>query len=150
MNMIDQVVLTPCRRLDTSRGFLQEILRNDGEPGFALGQVYVTCTHQGIIKAWYRHAIQFDSFFVLQGAMRLVLLDDRRESPSFGQINHFEMTADTPQLLRLPPGIWHGFQSLAGELRLLHMNSQPFQFDQPDEVRRAVEDPGMPQCWVRG
>ena len=30
-----------------------------------------------VVKAWYKHALQVDSFFVLEGEMRLVLVDDR-------------------------------------------------------------------------
>lgn len=145
--MLENLVLMPCRKLPNARGYLQEILRGDQAPGFAPGQVYVTCTHQGIVKAWYKHRIQFDTFFVLQGVMRLVLLDDRRESASYQRVQEIELRAEQPQLLKLPPGIWHGFQSLMGDLVVLHMNSQPFMFEQPDEERVGLDAPGMPACW---
>ncbi len=142
--LISGLSLASCRQVTNERGYLQEIVRSDGESGFTPGQVYVTCTHQGIVKAWYKHAVQWDTFFVLSGALRMLLVDDRCESDSYQMVNEVILDSETPQLLKLPPGVWHGFKSLSGNLVLLHMNSHPYQFEQTDEVRRDLDTPGMP------
>jgi dTDP-4-dehydrorhamnose 3,5-epimerase len=50
-----------------------EIQRADDKifPGF--GQVYITSTLPGIVKAWYRHTTQIDQIAVIVGLLKLVL-----------------------------------------------------------------------------
>jgi dTDP-4-dehydrorhamnose 3,5-epimerase-like enzyme len=52
-----------------------------------------------------------------------------------------------PALVQIPSGIWHGFQAIKEETFLLHLNSEPFQFDTPDEERIAPDDPRVPYRW---
>jgi dTDP-4-dehydrorhamnose 3,5-epimerase-like enzyme len=59
-------------------------------------------------------------------------------------VGEFLLSAREPRLLTLPPGIWHGFRSLSGNLVVLHANSRPFRFEGPDEVRLSPDSPGMP------
>lgn len=149
MKPIDGVSFDLCRRIDNDRGYLQEIWRDDRAGASPVRQVYTTCTHEGVVKAWYKHLQQIDSFFVLAGEMRLLLVDDRPGSADRGVVGDYLLSDAEPRLLTLPPGIWHGFQSLRGDLVVLHANSRPFRFDGPDEVRLSPEDAGMPAWWWR-
>ena len=144
MKPIEGVIVDACRRIDNDRGYLQEIWRDDRDGASPVRQIYTTCTREGVVKAWYKHAMQVDSFFVLEGEMRLVLVDDRPDAASRGAVGEFLLSAREPRLLTLPPGIWHGFRSLSGNLVVLHANSRPFHFEGPDEVRLAPDSPGMP------
>ena len=52
---IDGVQVTLLKLVPNERGRLMEVLRAD-EPWFAgFGQIYVTQSFNGIVKAWYRH-----------------------------------------------------------------------------------------------
>jgi dTDP-4-dehydrorhamnose 3,5-epimerase len=130
------------------RGWLLEVQRRDDAifPGF--GQTYLTSTYPGIVKAWYRHHHQIDQITVISGNIKLVLYDAREHSPSYSNIDVFVIDDTNPRLIQIPPGIWHGFQALGGQAALLlHLNSQPFIFDRPDEDRLPPDSDSIPYSW---
>ena len=147
---IDGVHVQPLHLVRNERGHLQEIARNDDAwfPGF--GQVYATATTPGTIKGWYRHRAQADTLTLVSGRIRLALFDDRDGSPSHGSTQLIDMGMDEPLLVVIPAQIWHCFESTAESPALIvHLNSIPFRFDSPDEERRPIDDPTMPEVWDR-
>lgn len=146
--MIDDVIITPLKKVVTPRGHLMETLRADDPhyPGF--GQAYVTMTHVGVIKAWYRHRQQVDQIALIQGSVLLVLFDSRQESPTCGTVMELRISDDAPKMVQIPPGVWHGFRAMGQEqLFLLHLNSVPYNFANTDEERLADDDPAIPYQW---
>jgi dTDP-4-dehydrorhamnose 3,5-epimerase len=145
---ITGVIVEPLKVLPNQRGRLMEVQRCDDAnfPGF--GQAYVTSTYAGVVKAWYRHHRQVDQLAPIAGLVRLVLYDDRPDSASWGALDEIVLGELAPKLVQIPPGVWHGFQAIGtGEAFLLHMNSQPFATDAPDEDRLAPDDTAIPFRW---
>ena len=55
-----------------------EILRADDRSLFTkFGQVYVSATYPGVVKAWHYHKQQVDNFACVAGMVKLVLIDTR-------------------------------------------------------------------------
>ncbi|MSO83247.1 MAG: hypothetical protein EXQ53_08140, partial [Acidobacteria bacterium] len=51
------------RLIPDERGWLLEILRSDESDLFTtFGQVYVSATYPGVVKAWHYHQRQVDNF----------------------------------------------------------------------------------------
>ncbi len=147
-NYIAGVVVKDLKLLPNAKGRLMEVQRADEAdfPGF--GQVYVTQSFAGVVKAWYRHREQIDQIAAITGLVKLVLFDDRQDSPTLGQLDEILMGELQPRLVRIPPGVWHGFQALGDSgAFLLHLNSRPFDFDAPDEERLAADDSAIPYSW---
>lgn len=145
---VDGVVVSPLRRVDTERGHLLEIARRDDQWFVDFGQVYATSTLPGVIKAWYRHQAQDDTLTVLTGTALIALYDDRPASPTYGNVQVEEIGRDAPRCIVVPRLVWHGFQAISAEpIVLVHVNSEPFEFDEPDEERREPIDPAMPDVW---
>lgn len=145
---IDGVRVTDLKLLPNEHGRLMEVQRRDDPefPGF--GQVYVTQSFNGVVKAWYRHRVQTDQLAVVIGLVKLVLYDDRAGSPTEGRIDRIMLGELAPRLVLIPPGVWHGFKAVGeGPAFLLHLNTEPYDFDAPDEERRSVSDPSMPNEW---
>lgn len=142
------VRITTLKLVPNEKGRLMEVQRRDDAhyPGF--GQVYVTQSFPGVVKAWYRHRVQVDQIAAITGKVKLVLYDDRPDSASHGVVEEIVLGEPEPSLVLIPPGIWHGFKAI-GETSafLLHLNSEPFDFDSPDEERRAADDPRIPFSW---
>ena len=65
------------RLIPDERGFLMEILRADDELFTKFGQVYVSATYPGVVKAWHYHRDQVDNFVCVAGMVKLVLVDTR-------------------------------------------------------------------------
>ena len=144
---IHDVVVQALNLLPNERGRLMEVQRCD-DPGFpGFGQVYVTQSFSGVVKAWYRHRRQVDQIAVITGLAKLVLFDDRPDSPSEGVVQEVMFGELAPRLVRIPPGVWHGFQAVGGPAFFLHLNSEAFDANRPDEDRRAHDDPAIPYVW---
>jgi dTDP-4-dehydrorhamnose 3,5-epimerase len=145
---IEGVVVTDLKLLPSERGRLMEVQRADEAdfPGF--GQAYVTSTYPGVVKAWYRHSVQVDQIAVVTGLLKLVLYDDREGSASHGMVQEVVLGDVTPRLVRIPPGVWHGFQATGDrEAFALHLNTVPFDPAGPDEERLPPDSDLIPYSW---
>jgi dTDP-4-dehydrorhamnose 3,5-epimerase len=69
------------------------------------------------------------------GAIFDVAVDLRRESPTFGQWEGFELTARGDRMLCLPPGVAHGFQTLADDTEVTYVISTAYQPEASTGVR---------------
>lgn len=137
------------KKVINARGHLQEIQRSDDEhfPGFA--QAYVTCTLPGVTKAWYRHRLQFDQIALVSGAALVSLYDSREDSPTYRHQATWTLDEDSPGLVQIPPGVWHGFKAIGDRpLFLLHLNSQLHDPDHLDEERLPPDSPDLPHPWA--
>jgi dTDP-4-dehydrorhamnose 3,5-epimerase len=146
--LIDGVRVTALKLLPNERGRLMEVQRSDDPffPGF--GQVYVTQSLNGVVKAWYRHRQQVDQIAAITGLVKLVLYDDRSLSPTNGLLNEIILGELAPKLVQIPPGVWHGFKAIGPtDAFLLHLNSIAFDQNNPDEERLPMDDKSIPYHW---
>lgn len=125
------------------RGYLIEILRA-ADPHFVqFGQVYLVGDFaRGTIRAFHKHATLWDWFFISRGSAKVVLVDDRRDSPTFGQMNVFVTSARNPSLIAIPPGVYHGWMSLEDDTQLISVASEVYNRASPDEVRISPDSFG--------
>ncbi len=74
-----------------------------------------------------------------------VLVDVRRDSPTFGKWEGFELSAENHRQLYVPGGFAHGFQCLADNCEVFYQMSE---FYQP-ELARGLRwnDPAVGICW---
>jgi len=151
--MIDGVRVKKLRPICDERGFLMEILRRDDEMFLEFGQVYVTSAYPGVTKAWHYHKKQFDNFTALRGQVKLVLYDSREGSPTKGELMELFIGERNPILVRIPPGVYHGFKCIGTEEALmLNVPTETYNYDEPDEHRKpAHEEDGseIPYDWSR-
>jgi dTDP-4-dehydrorhamnose 3,5-epimerase len=148
--MIDGVLVKKLNRLVDERGYLMEILRNDEELFDKFGQAYVSACFPGMIKAWHCHEVQFDHFCCLQGNLKIGLFDEREDSPTNGQTQTIVIGVLNPCLVRIPPYVWHGFMAAGDETAVvLNLPTETYNYEQPDELRRAPHDPEIPFIWKR-
>lgn len=132
------------------RGRLMEILRADDELLERFGQVYMTTTLPGVVKAWHLHRLQSDNICCLLGTIRLAVFDDREGSPSRGQVNDFYLGRDNPLLIHIPPKLYHGWKCVSlEEAIIVNTVTQPYNHRQPDEYRLDPHDNRVPFSWER-
>ena len=134
---IDGVQVKPLRAIADERGWLMEILRSDETellPKF--GQVYVSATYPGVVKAWHFHKKQIDNFACIAGMIKLVLIDTREDSPTNGVVNEFFIGTLNPQLVQVPKLVYHGWKCISVEPSLVvNVPSEPYDRKSPDEFR---------------
>ena len=94
------------------RGRLMELLRSDDKMYSEFGQVYITSAYPEVVKAWHYHNLQDDYMAVAKGMMKIVLFDDREDSPTKGEVNEFFVGDFNPILVRIPKHVYHGFKCI--------------------------------------
>jgi len=148
--VIDGVAVRGTRVLPDERGRLGEIFRAD-DPWFEkFGQVYFTTTYPGIVKAWHYHKIQTDLFYVIKGTVKVALYDDRKDSPTRGAVNELYLGEHCPGLLRIPPGVQHGWMCVSeSEAYIVNIPSEVYNRNNPDEFRTHPHDNHIPYDWTR-
>ncbi|MBN2082189.1 dTDP-4-dehydrorhamnose 3,5-epimerase family protein [bacterium] len=148
--MIDGVELKVLKLIPDERGFLMEVLRRDDEIFEQFGQCYVTAAYPGVVKAWHYHRRQTDHFCVLTGMAKIVLYDDREDSPTQGMINEFYFGEQQRGLLKIPAGVYHGFKNIGTETCLiLNIPTELYNRADPDEHRVAPHGGEIPYDWAR-
>ncbi len=148
--MIDGVVVKDLRMIPDERGYLMEMLRSDWPEYERFGQVYVTAVYPGVVKGWHYHKIQTDHFICLHGMAKVVLYDDREGSKTRGEVNEFFMGWQRPRLLKIPPGVLHGFKGISDDITLIvNVPTELYNYDQPDEYRLPAHSDQVPYDWAR-
>lgn len=146
--MIDGVKVRRLRVLPDERGYLMEMLRSDWEEYERFGQVYVTAVYPGVVKGWHYHKIQTDHFICVHGMAKVVLYDNREGSPTHGEVNEFFLGALNPTLVKIPPGVMHGFKGISQELTLIvNVPTELYNYEQPDEYRLPAHTDQIPYDW---
>jgi dTDP-4-dehydrorhamnose 3,5-epimerase len=148
--LIEGVKSKTLRVIPDDRGWLMEILRADDPELFTrFGQVYVSATYPGVVKAWHYHQRQVDNFACITGMVKLVLIDTRPGSPTEGTVNEFWIGAQNPTVVQVPNLVYHGWKNIGQEVALvLNVPTEPYRYGDPDEYR--IEPHGtLPYDWTR-
>jgi len=148
--LIEGVKTRKLRAIPDERGYLMEMLRSDWEEYDKFGQVYVTAVYPGVVKGWHYHKIQSDHFICVQGMAKVVLYDSREDSPTHGEINEFFIGSLNPMLVKIPPGVMHGFKGISEEVALIvNVPTEMYNYQQPDEYRLPAHTDQIPYDWAR-
>lgn len=146
--MINGVKLKPLRVIPDERGRLMEILRSDEELFGQFGQVYMTTTYPGVIKAWHLHKLQTDNIVVVKGMLKLALYDGREGSPTRGKANEFFIGEHNPVLVQVPTDVYHGWKCISEtEVIVINIPTQPYNYREPDEHRLPYNSEEIPYDW---
>jgi dTDP-4-dehydrorhamnose 3,5-epimerase len=148
--LITGVKKKPLRLIPDERGWLLEVLRADESDLFSkFGQVYVSATYPGVVKAWHYHKDQIDNFACIAGMVKLVLVDTRPDSPTQGAVNEFFLGTQTPTLVQVPNLVYHGWKCISTDMALVvNVPNEPYRYAAPDEFRLAPHGT-LPYDWGR-
>ena len=148
--MIDEVKIKQLRVIPDQRGRLMEILRADDNLFVKFGQVYMTTTYPGIVKAWHLHKKQTDNVVCVQGMIKLAVYDPREDSPTYKEVNEFYLGIHNPLLVQLPRGVYHGWMCVSSEEAIVvNVPTEVYDREDPDEFRLDPHQNDIPYDWVR-
>jgi len=138
---LEGVVLQDLKQLTDSRGAVLHMLRRDSEMFAEFGEVYFSEVNPGAVKAWKKHLRMTQNIAVPVGKIRLVLFDDREDSSTKGETRVYELgRPQAYKLIRIPPGLWYGFENPGSEKALL-ANCADLPHD-PEESRSLAPGDG--------
>ncbi len=145
--MIDGVILTPLRQIFDERGKVMHMLREDSSVFSRFGEIYFSCTHPGVVKAWHLHKQMTLNYAVIHGEIKFVLFDDRPESPTRGEIQEFFISPENYMLVTVPPMVWNGFKSI-GTTASIVANCSTLPHSADELERRSPSDSNIPYSWA--
>jgi len=139
--MLKGVYIKSLKKHPDERGFFTEIIRKDWsdllqENEFA--QANLSISYPDIIRAWHRHLRgQIDYFIVLKGSIKICIYEEETQ-----ELTEIISTGEIPQIVRVPGKYWHGFKVVGNQPAwLLYFVNKLYDYDDPDEERRAWNDP---------
>ncbi len=142
--MIKDVKLVELIAHVDDRGYLIEIIRADDSHFTKFGQVYLVGNFAGgVVRAFHKHKVLWDWFFISHGAAKFILRDDRSDSPTYEEMNTFVLSSRNLSLLVVPPGVYHGWMSLEDDTQMVSTASEVYNRDNPDEVRVSPNSFGV-------
>ena len=137
--------------IPTQGGPVLHMLKKDSAlmPSFpnGFGEIYFSEVLPGAVKAWKRHRRQTQLFAVPAGLLKIVLFDDRADSPTRGTV--CELILGRPKqyrLLRIPVGVWYGFTALGSNPALI-CNCADLPHDPTEGEKRSPGDAAIPYAW---
>src|SRR5436190_9086777 len=83
---IQGVKVVPLRRIPDERGTIFHMLKRTDPHFVEFGEIYFSSVYAGAIKGWHLHKQMTLNYACIHGRIKLVLFDDREESPTRGEL----------------------------------------------------------------
>ena len=143
---IEGVQIVPLRRIPDERGTVYHMLKRTDPHFREFGEIYFSSVYPGVVKGWHRHREMTLNYACIFGRIKLVLYDERPESPTCGQIQELFLGQDNYCLATVPVGVWNGFKGY-GTTEAVVCNCATIVHN-PDEIERLDPfDPRIPYDW---
>lgn len=133
--MIDGVKIKPLKKICDERGMVMHMLRSDDPDFDKFGEIYFSCIYPGVVKGWHNHNKMTLNYAVVKGMIKLVLYDNRSNSPTKGELMEIFMGDNNYVLVTIPLGVWNGFKGIGTEMAIV-ANCSTHPYD-PDEIHRC-------------
>jgi dTDP-4-dehydrorhamnose 3,5-epimerase len=144
---IHDVTVVPLRRIPDERGTILHMLRADDPHFVGFGEIYFTSVYDGIVKGWHRHRDMTLNYACIHGRVKVVLYDDREESPTRGGLMELFLGPDQHALVVIPPGIWTGMKGMSSPFALV-ANCATHPHDPARTTRLDPFDNDIPYNWA--
>lgn len=145
--MIHDVLVVPLRQIPDERGKIMHMLRCDALHFERFGEIYFSVAYPGVIKGWHRHKTMTLNYAVVSGMIKLVLCDDRTESPTRKRLMELFIGEDNYCLVKIPPGILNGYKVIGVKPAIL-ANCATEPHDPAEMERLDPFDPSVPYDWA--
>ena len=116
---IDGVLIVPLKRIPDERGTIMHMLRANDPYFRGFGEIYFSTVYRDVIKGWHQHREMTLNYAVPHGRIKLVMFDDRPQSPTRGALVEQFLGPDHYALVQIPPGVWNGFKGMTDPLAVV-------------------------------
>jgi dTDP-4-dehydrorhamnose 3,5-epimerase len=110
---IDGALVVPLRRIPDERGTILHMLSSTDEHFQKFGEIYFTTVYGNVVKGWHSHQEMTLNYACIFGRIKLVLFDDREDSPTRGALQEIFLGPDNHSLAVIPPSVWSGFKGMS-------------------------------------
>jgi dTDP-4-dehydrorhamnose 3,5-epimerase len=111
--VIAGVQVVPLRRIPDERGTIMHMLRASDPHFIQFGEIYFSTVYREVVKGWHRHREMTLNYACVFGRIKLVLYDDREDSPTRGDLQEIFLGPENHALVVIPPEVWNGFKGMS-------------------------------------
>lgn len=113
---IEGIEIRDLRFFNDERGWLSELFRKDDmDESLYPVMAYVSMTKPGIQRGPHAHKEQTDYFAFYSSTFKLVLWDERTDSPTYGNRMALFLGKENPKCVIIPPGVVHAYKNVGSE-----------------------------------
>ena len=140
--LLNGVKLIQIKNFQDSHGILSVLVsqgRSDAPNAKEIGEVYlVSAPHSSTTRASHKHKHLDEFFVIIEGSAKFFLLDDRKDSSTYGKKESFTLNSETGNALFIPRGIYHAFVTLTDNTKCLAISNRPFDQKNPDVYKIPI------------
>ena len=144
--MIHDVIITPLKIINDDRGKVMHMLRSDSKVFKKFGEVYFSTIYENKIKGWHLHKESVLNYTCVTGKVKLVLFDDRLDSPTKNKYQEIILSQKNYSLVTIPPNIWNGFKGLNFKESII-ANCLTIPHNEKEMVRKDPNDKIFNYIW---
>ena len=146
----DAILITPFFQGDLRGGFtklFEKDIYAAGNIPFMLNESFVSISGKNVIRGMHfqLHHPQAKLVTVLKGSAFDVIVDLRKDSPTYKQWQGFELNDQNHLLLYVPRGFAHGFLSREDQTMMLYQCEGPY--DKETDTGIRFDDPEIGIKW---
>ena len=109
--------------------------RDDAPNAKIIQEVYVIdICNSDTIRAGHKHHYTDEFFIMLDGSAKFILVDDRKNSPTYKKSFSIFLNAEFRSALFVPSGIFHIFKTTQNNSKCLAISSKAFDKNNPDTL----------------
>ena len=144
--MIKGVAVHPLRRIPDERGMVMHMLRADAPHFEGFGEIYFSAIYPHVVKGWHLHRRMTLNYAVVSGMIKLVVYDDREDSPTRSELMELFVGEQNYVLVTVPPFVWNGFKGV-GTTPAIVANCATIPHDPTEIERLDPENESIPYRW---
>ena len=142
MGSLNGVELIKIKNFEDPHGILSVLVsqgRIDAPNAKEIGEVYlVSVPRSNTTRASHKHKHLDEFFVIIEGSAKFFLLDDRKDSSTYGKKESFTLHSETGNALFIPRGIYHAFVTLTDNTKCLAISNRPFDQKNPDVYKIPI------------
>lgn len=123
-------------RGDFKKTFNATLLK-ENQIQFDVRESYITTSKKNVLRGMHFQSPPYDQDKIvscIEGEVIDVIVDLRKESPSYKKVNSFNLIDKNPAFLFLPKGIAHGFLSMSEKSQMQYFLNSEYQPDYDDGI----------------
>lgn len=147
---IEGVKIIPLKKIPDERGTIFHMLRSSDSHFTKFGEIYFSKVYKEAIKGWHTHKSITLNYCVIFGMVKLVLFDNRKDSPTKNNLMELFIGDDNYCLVIIPPGVTNGHKGITEFAVLANVPDISHDKLEKDEMERI--DPynkEIPYNWKR-
>lgn len=134
MSKIHEVIINKKKIIPDERGSIMHMLKRTDNEFTKFGEVYFSTAYPNVIKGWHLHTKQTQNYVVVAGMIKLVLLDKRKNSKTYGLLEEHFLGELNHSLCQIPPGVANGYKVIGNKTAIICNCSDLVH--EPDEMLR--------------